>query len=74
MTTLLPGASEVLTHGLTCSPLLTAAFASNAAPSITEGFEVFVHDVIEAMATMPWSSSKLEPSSSVTETGLLTSA
>ena len=42
MTTFEPGASEVLTHGLTFSPRSTAFLASRPAPSITDGFEVFV--------------------------------
>ena len=49
MTTLLPGASDVLTQGLTVSPRSTAFLASSAAPIITDGFEVLVHDVIEAI-------------------------
>ncbi|CAB4755075.1 unannotated protein [freshwater metagenome] len=54
MTTFEPGASVVFTHGLRCSPRSTALRASNPAAIITDGFEVFVHDVIEAIATMPW--------------------
>src|SRR3954447_15478512 len=71
MTTLDPGASVVLTHGLRCRPFSTAFFASSAAPIITDGFEVFVHDVIAAIATAPWSTSNAVPSSSVTDAGLL---
>src|SRR3954454_581583 len=55
MTTFDPGANDVFTHGLTSSPRSTAFFASNPAASITYGFEVFVHDVIAAMTTWPWS-------------------
>jgi hypothetical protein len=51
MTTLDPGASDVLTHGLTCRPRSTARLASRPAPSMTDGFEVFVHDVMAAMTT-----------------------
>src|SRR5512132_984859 len=74
MTTLLPGASEVLTHGLTVRPFSTAALASRAAPSMTDGFEVFVHDVIDAITTAPWSSSNERPSASVTGVEVLTRA
>src|SRR6188472_1968373 len=63
MTTLEPGASVVLTHGLRDSPLSTAFFASSAAPIITDGFEVLVHDVMAAITTCPWSTSNSWPSS-----------
>src|SRR3954454_7197830 len=66
MTTLDPGASEVFTHGLTDSPRSTAFLASSPAPIITLGLEVFVHDVIAAMTTWPWSSSVSVPSASLT--------
>src|SRR6185312_10549799 len=69
MTTLLPGASEVLTHGLLDRPFSTAFLASRAAATITDGFDVLVHDVMDAMATAPWSSSVRVPSSSVTGVG-----
>ena len=62
MTTFEPGASVVFTHGLRCSPRSTAAFATSAAAIITDGFEVFVHEVIAAIATAPWSSSTSAPS------------
>ena len=52
-------------------PFSTAFFASRAAPIITDGFEVFVHEVIAAIATAPWSSSNFVPSASVTSAGLL---
>ena len=68
MTTLDPGASEVLTHGLTVSPRSTAFLASRAAATITEGLEVLVQEVIEAIATCPWSSSVWVPSAIVTAT------
>ena len=61
----------VLTHGLRCSPFSTAFLASSAAPIMTEGLEVLVQDVIAAIATAPWSTSNLVPSSRVTSTGLL---
>ena len=70
MTTCEPGAIEVLTHGLTASPLSTALRASSAAPSITEGFDVLVHEVIEAITTAPWSISNSAPFSE-TAVGLL---
>ena len=53
MTTLDPGAIDVLTHGATDRPFSTAFFASIAAAIITEGFEVLVHEVIDAMTTAP---------------------
>ena len=53
MTTFEPGASVVLTHGLRDSPASTAFLASSAAPTITEGFEVFVHEVMAAITTEP---------------------
>src|SRR5688572_20507941 len=62
---------DVLTHGLTARPLSTAFLASSAAPSITEGFEVLVHDVIEEITTAPWSSSKDVPSAVVTRVGFV---
>ena len=65
MTTFEPGASDVLTHGLDCSPRATALRASRPAPIITDGFDVFVHDVIAAITTCPWSSSVSVPSASV---------
>src|SRR6185436_1523031 len=68
MTTLEPGASDVLTHGFDVSPFATALRASRPAPIITDGFDVLVHDVIAAITTWPWSSSVSVPSSSVTDT------
>src|SRR5919107_4901324 len=70
MTTFDPGASVVFTHGLRVRPRSTAFFASSAAPIITDGFEVFVHEVIAAIATAPWSSSNFVPSDSSTWAGL----
>ena len=67
MTTWLPGAIEVLTHGLAVRPLAAAFLASRPAASMTEGFEVLVQEVIEAIATAPWVSSKV-PLSVVTLT------
>src|SRR5215468_11181102 len=61
-TTWEPGASDVLTHGLTARPLASALRASKPAPTITVGFEVLVHDVIAAITTSPWPRSWLRPS------------
>src|SRR5690349_8305757 len=69
MTTLEPGASVVLTHGLRFRPLSTAFRASSAAPIMTCGFEVFVQLVMAAMTTAPWSSSNSVPSSPTTGVG-----
>ena len=66
MTTSEPGASDVLTHGLVFRPAATALRASRPAPSITDGFDVFVQEVIAAITTWPWSSSVSVPSASVT--------
>ena len=71
MTTLEPGASDVLTHGLAFSPFCTALRARIPAPSITDGLEVLVQLVIAAMTTWPWSSSVSVPSASVTGVRLL---
>jgi hypothetical protein len=46
VTTCEPGASEVLTHGLTLRPFSTAFLATRPAPTSTDGFEVLVHEVI----------------------------
>src|SRR5215475_12673252 len=69
MTTFEPGASVVLTHGLRSSPASTAFFASRAAPTITDGLDVLVQDVIAAMTTDPWSTDVWVPSSRVTSVG-----
>src|ERR1700749_2275261 len=58
-TTWLPGASEVLTHGLALRPLAAALRASRPGPIKTLGFDVLVHDVIAAITTSPWPRSKL---------------
>ena len=58
MTTFDPGARLVLTHGLRCKPRSMAFFASNPAPSISEGFDVFVQLVIAAITIEPFESSK----------------
>src|SRR4029453_10921459 len=70
MTTLDPGAREVLTHGLEVRPRSTALRASSPAASITDGLEVLVQLVRAAMTTWPWSRSKLVPSPRVTGTRL----
>jgi microcystin-dependent protein len=40
-----------LTHGFVRSPLRAAFFATSPAATMTEGFEVFVHEVMAAMTT-----------------------
>src|SRR5215472_17957394 len=69
MTTLEPGARVVFTQGLRARPASTAFLASRAAATMTEGFEVLVHDVMAAMTTDPWSTDVRVPSSSVTGVG-----
>src|SRR5580658_476922 len=69
MTTFDPGASEVFTHGLRFRPRSTAFLASRAAATMTEGFDVFVQEVIAAITTDPWSTAVAVPSSSVIWTG-----
>src|SRR4051812_4625034 len=61
MTTLEPGASDVLTQGLLCRPRSTAFFASSPAATMTNGLDVLVHDVIAATTTAPWSTSTCCP-------------
>jgi len=65
VTTIEPGPSEVLTHGLTRKPFSTAFFASSPAATITEGFEVFVQLVIAAITTEPSLSVAFSPSISI---------
>ena len=67
-TTWEPGASDVLTQGFRVSPRSTAFFATRAAPSITEGLEVLVQEVMDATVTAPFLSSKDVPSARVTGT------
>jgi hypothetical protein len=55
VTTRDPGARLVLTHGLDSRPAATAFRARRPAATMTDGFEVFVQDVIAAMTTAPWS-------------------
>jgi hypothetical protein len=53
---LLPGASEVFTHGFVPSPRSTAFFARSPAASSTAGLLVLVQEVMAAMTTAPcWS-------------------
>ncbi len=68
MTTFDPGASVVFTHGFAFRPFSLAFFASRPAASITDGFDVFVQEVIAAMATAPWSSTN-SPFAPFTVTG-----
>src|ERR671923_165995 len=70
MTTLDPGASEVLTHGLEVRPRSTALRASSPAASITDGLEVLVQLVMAAITTCPWSSWNSPPSARRTGTAL----
>src|SRR3954454_3718757 len=71
MTTFEPGAREVFTHGLRDRPSSTAFFASSAAPIITDGLDVFVHDLMPAIFRARWSSSPASPVDSVARPGLL---
>src|SRR5687767_14425345 len=48
-----PGASEVLTCGLTVRPASTAFLARRPAASSTLGLEVLVHEVMAAISTSP---------------------
>ena len=52
-TTCDPGASDVLTHGLTLRPRAAALRANSPAATITFGFDVLVHEVIAAITTSP---------------------
>ena len=58
----------VFTNGLGLSPRARAFRATSPAPTITEGFEVLVHEVIAAITTAPWpmvDRSPLVPTSAV---------
>ena len=70
MTTLDPGASVVFTQGLRLRPRSTAFLASRAAPTMTDGLDVFVQEVMAAITTAPWSTLVVVPSSRVTWIGL----
>ena len=61
----------VFTQGLVVRPFSTAFLASSAAPSITDGLEVLVHEVMPATTTAPWSRTKSPRSADFTMTGLL---
>src|SRR4029079_5951095 len=56
-----PGAQLVLTHGLVASPRATALRASRPAPSMTDGFDVFVQLVMAAITTDPCRSANRWP-------------
>ena len=58
VTTREPGASDVFTHCRVSIPASTARFARSPAAIITDGFEVFVHDVIAAITTDPCRTSR----------------
>ena len=58
MTTREPGASEHFTFGFTVRPFSTAFLATRPAATITEGFEVFVQEVIAAITTEAWLSER----------------
>ena len=62
VTTIEPGASEVLTHGFLSNPRSLAFFATRPAAIITLGLDVFVQDVIAAITTSPFLISKFFPS------------
>ena len=53
MTTREPGARLVLTCEADVRPRATALRASRPAATMTEGFDVFVHEVIAAITTSP---------------------
>ena len=44
----------VFTHGFEVSPFSTAFLARRAAPIITDGFDVFVQEVMDAITTSPF--------------------
>ena len=58
MTTWLPGARLVLTHGLAVRPFARALRATRPAAISTDGFEVLVQLVIAAITTSPLPKSK----------------
>src|SRR5262249_58401537 len=55
--------------GRRLTPASTVLRASSAAPTITDGLEVLVHEVMAAITTEPWSTAVLVPSSRVTWAG-----
>jgi len=70
VTTLEPGAIEVFTQGLRARPFAAALRATRPAAIITDGLDVLVHEVIDAMDTAPLNSSKERPSAICTGTRL----
>ena len=66
VTTFEPGARLLFTQALRVSPFSTAFFASNPAPIMTLGFDVFVQLVIAAITTAPWSRTSTAGSASAT--------
>src|SRR4029079_10936719 len=64
LTTLDPGARLDFTQGFRSRPRSTAFFARRPAATMTEGFEVFVQEVIAAITTAPWERWTICPSSS----------
>jgi hypothetical protein len=56
-----PGARLVFTHGRVASPRSTAFLARSPAATITDGLDVLVQLVIEAMTTAPCDSSDVFP-------------
>src|SRR5215467_14565455 len=71
MTTLDPGASVVFTQGLRVRPASTALRASMAAPTITNGLDVLVQEVIAAITPEPCPTLVRVRSSSVTGTAVV---
>jgi hypothetical protein len=53
VTTFEPGARLDFTQGRRSRPRSTAFFARSPAATITDGFDVFVHEVIAAITTAP---------------------
>jgi len=69
VTTFDPGARVVFTQGFAVRPFFAAFRARMPAAIMTDGFDVFVHDVIAAIATAPWSIVKSAPSARATFVG-----
>ena len=59
----------VFTHGLAFRPFAAAFRAIRPAPTMTDGLEVLVQEVMEAIATMPWSTVYSPPCGEVMVTG-----
>jgi len=62
VTTFEPGARLVFTQGFVRSPLSAAFLATSPAATITDGLEVLVQDVMAAITTDPFFSSKVSSS------------